>query len=160
MFDEYLYLPPCVDPQVPAVIALEPAVSTDTPSSMTINQDVPSTKPSSKESSSQVIIPNNVHSVNQPPKHINKWTKDQPLDNSPGGIFLNQSKYALESLKKYGMETCDPVDTPMVEKSKLDEDPQGKAVDPTRYRGMIGTLMYLTSNRPDLVFDVCMCAQY
>ncbi|GKG03910.1 retrovirus-related pol polyprotein from transposon TNT 1-94, partial [Tanacetum coccineum] len=37
--------------------------------------------------------------------------------------LLNQSKYALESLKKYGMETCDPTDTPMVEKSKLDEDP-------------------------------------
>ncbi|GJR98753.1 retrovirus-related pol polyprotein from transposon TNT 1-94 [Tanacetum coccineum] len=74
--------------------------------------------------------------------------------------FLNQSKYALKSLKKYGMETCDPVDTPMVEKSKLDEDLQGKAVDPTRYGGMIGTLMYLTSSRPDLVFDVCMCARY
>ncbi|GJT55667.1 copia protein [Tanacetum coccineum] len=63
--------------------------------------------------------------------------------------FLNQSKYALESLIKYGMETCDLVDTPMVEKSKLDED-LGKVIDPTRYRGMIGTLMYLTSNRPDL----------
>ncbi|GJT48256.1 hypothetical protein Tco_0974413 [Tanacetum coccineum] len=48
----------------------------------------------------------------------------------------------------------------MVKKSKLDEDPKGKAVDPTRYRGMIGTLMYLTSSRPDLVFDVCMCARY
>nr|GEV06557.1 integrase, catalytic region, zinc finger, CCHC-type, peptidase aspartic, catalytic [Tanacetum cinerariifolium] len=70
------------------------------------------------------------------------------------GIFLNQSKYALESLKKYGMETCDPVDTPMVEKSKLDEDPQGKPIDPIRYRRMIGTLMYLTSIRPDLVFVV------
>ncbi|GJV81446.1 hypothetical protein Tco_1517316 [Tanacetum coccineum] len=58
------------------------------------------------------------------------------------------------------METYDPVDTPMVEKSKLDEDPQGKAVDPTRYRRMIGTLMYLTSSRPDLVFAVCMCARY
>ncbi|GJW44630.1 retrovirus-related pol polyprotein from transposon TNT 1-94 [Tanacetum coccineum] len=78
----------------------------------------------------------------------------------PRGIFLNQSKYALESLKKYGMETCEPANTPMVEKSKLDEDPQGKAVDPTRYRGMIGTLMYLTSSRPDLVFVVCMCARY
>nr|GEW98499.1 copia protein [Tanacetum cinerariifolium] len=49
----------------------------------------------------------------------------------PRGIFLDQSKYALESLKKYGMESSDPVDTPMVEKSKLDKDPQGKAVDPT-----------------------------
>ncbi|GJY94749.1 putative ribonuclease H-like domain-containing protein [Tanacetum coccineum] len=78
----------------------------------------------------------------------------------PRDIFLNQSKYALESLKKYGMETCEPADTPMVEKSKLDEDPQGKAVDPTRYRGMIGTLIYLTSSRPDLVFAVCMCVRY
>nr|GFB69847.1 hypothetical protein [Tanacetum cinerariifolium] len=64
--------------------------------------------------------------------------------------FLNQSKYALESLKKYEMESCDPVDTPMVEKSKLDEDTQRKAVDPTHYRDMVGTLMYLTSSRPDL----------
>ncbi|GJZ47392.1 hypothetical protein Tco_0601224 [Tanacetum coccineum] len=58
------------------------------------------------------------------------------------------------------MESCDPVDTPMVEKSKLDEDPQGKAVDPTHYRGMVGTLMYLTASRPDLTFAVCMCARY
>ncbi|GJZ01607.1 hypothetical protein Tco_0519568 [Tanacetum coccineum] len=43
------------------------------------------------------------------------------------------------------METCEPADTPMVEKSKLVEDPQGKTVDPTRYHGMIGTLMYITS---------------
>nr|GEU57850.1 hypothetical protein [Tanacetum cinerariifolium] len=48
----------------------------------------------------------------------------------------------------------------MVEKSKLDEDPQWKAVDHTRYHGMIGTLMYLTSNRPDIVFAVRMCAKY
>ncbi|GJZ06925.1 hypothetical protein Tco_0540718 [Tanacetum coccineum] len=58
---------------------------------------------------------------------------------------------------KYGMETYDPVDTPMVEKSKLDEDPQGKSVNPTHYHGMIGTLMYLTSSRPGLVFvDSCI----
>ncbi|GJV39039.1 retrovirus-related pol polyprotein from transposon TNT 1-94 [Tanacetum coccineum] len=47
---------------------------------------------------------------------------------------------------------ADPVDTPMVEKSKLDEDTQGKAVDPTHYRGMVSTLMYLTVSRPDLTF--------
>ncbi|GKF29520.1 hypothetical protein Tco_0095862, partial [Tanacetum coccineum] len=57
------------------------------------------------------------------------------------------------------MKTCEPADTPMVEKSKLDEDPQGKSVDPTRSRRMIGTLMYLTASRPDLVFTVCMCAR-
>ncbi|GJU80811.1 retrovirus-related pol polyprotein from transposon TNT 1-94 [Tanacetum coccineum] len=333
MFDEYLNPPPCVDPQVPAVIALEPAVLTGTPSSTTIDQDAPSTnnnpyvnflilEPSSEESSSQVGIPNNVHSVNQPPEYINKWTKDHPLDNSykealtesywieamqeelnefehfevwelvprpdhvmiitlkwiykvkldklggmlnnkarlvakgyhqEEGIYFEESfahvarleairifiafgaymnmivyqidvktaflngilceevyvsqsdgfvnpenpnhvyklKKALYSLKQaprawydllssfllsqkfskgtidltlfirrkgkdillYGMKTCDPVDIPMVKKSKLDEDPQGKAVDPIRYHGMIGTLMYLTSSRPDL--DSC-----
>ncbi|GKA76885.1 putative ribonuclease H-like domain-containing protein [Tanacetum coccineum] len=75
-------------------------------------------------------------------------------------IFINPSKYALESLKKYSMKSSDPVDTPVVEKSKLDEDTQGKAVDPTHYRGMVGTLMYLTASRPDLTFVVCMCARY
>ncbi|GKE23283.1 hypothetical protein Tco_1434795 [Tanacetum coccineum] len=58
------------------------------------------------------------------------------------------------------MESSDSVDTPMVEKSKLDEDTQGKAADRTHYRGMIGTLMYLTASRPNLTFVVCMCARY
>ncbi|GJY18571.1 hypothetical protein Tco_0390062 [Tanacetum coccineum] len=58
------------------------------------------------------------------------------------------------------MKSSDPVDTHMVEKSKLDEDTQGKAVDPTHYRGMVGTLMYLTASRPDLTFAVCMCSRY
>nr|GFB59387.1 uncharacterized mitochondrial protein AtMg00810-like [Tanacetum cinerariifolium] len=82
------------------------------------------------------------------------------ISQSPRGIFINQSKYALGSLKKYGFESCDPVDTPMVEKSKLYEDKEGKAIDPLHYRGMIGTLLYLTASRPDLQFVICMCAQY
>ncbi|GJY34550.1 retrovirus-related pol polyprotein from transposon TNT 1-94 [Tanacetum coccineum] len=82
------------------------------------------------------------------------------ISQSPRGIFINQSKYALESLKKYGFDSCDPVDTPMVEKSKLDEDKEGKVVDPSHYRGMIGTLLYLTASRPDLQFAICMCARY
>ncbi|GJT98350.1 retrovirus-related pol polyprotein from transposon TNT 1-94 [Tanacetum coccineum] len=52
------------------------------------------------------------------------------------------------------------MDTPMVEKSKLDEDTQGKTVDPTHYHGMVGTIIYLTSSRPDLVYAVCMCSRY
>nr|GFB10832.1 retrovirus-related Pol polyprotein from transposon TNT 1-94 [Tanacetum cinerariifolium] len=67
-------------------------------------------------------------------------------------------KCALESLKKYGFESCDPVDTPMVEKSKLDEDKEGKVIDLSHYHGMIGTLFYLTASRPDLQFAICMCA--
>ncbi|GJU44838.1 hypothetical protein Tco_1202104 [Tanacetum coccineum] len=156
MFDEYLNPPPCVDLQVPTVIAPY-ALSTSTSQT---NQETPS-----------LVIPLGVEEANHDIKVAH-------MDNNPYVDFpitelsseesstrvqrhlLNQSKYALESHKKYGMETCDPVDTPMVEKSKLDEDPQGKVVDPTRYRGMIGTLMYLTSSRPDLVFVVCMCARY
>ncbi|GJY55837.1 retrotransposon protein, putative, unclassified [Tanacetum coccineum] len=210
---------------------------------------VPIPEPHSKESSSRDVIPTNVHSINQPPEHLSKWTKDHPLNNieatqeelndfeclevwelvprpdhvmiitlkwifkvlclgscktsllpqtfskrtvdptlftrkegkdillvqiyvddiifastdpalcetfskimsskfkmsmmgkmsfflglqisqSPKGIFLNQSKYAFEIIKKYGMETSDPVDTLMVEKSKLDVNPQRKEVDP------------------------------
>nr|GEU68925.1 uncharacterized mitochondrial protein AtMg00810-like [Tanacetum cinerariifolium] len=79
---------------------------------------------------------------------------------SPRGIFLNQSKYAHESLKKYDMESSDHVDTLVVEKSKLDEDPQEKAVNPTYYHGMVGTLMYLTASGQDLTFSICMCAWY
>ncbi|GJZ99489.1 hypothetical protein Tco_0672040 [Tanacetum coccineum] len=48
----------------------------------------------------------------------------------------------------------------MVEKNKLDADLQGTPVDVTHYRGMIGSLMYLTSSRPDLIYAVCLCAQY
>ncbi|GKC10224.1 integrase, catalytic region, zinc finger, CCHC-type containing protein, partial [Tanacetum coccineum] len=313
MFDEYLNPPPCVYPQVLVVIAPEPAVSTGTPSSTTIDQDAPSTstsqthpetpspvihvsveevdhdievshidnnpfveflipEPSSEESSTQVVIPNHVHSINQPPEHINKWTKDHPINNvigdlsrpvstrqqlqdkslfyyfdaflssvepksyrdaltescwievkldELGGVLKNEARLAergyrqeegiefeesfapptgqvcrsresnhVYKLKKalyglkhaphawydllssfllsqkftkgtvdptlfirregkdillYGMETCEPADTPIVEKSKLDKDPQGKAVDPTRYGEMISTLMYPTA---------------
>ncbi|GJV49640.1 retrovirus-related pol polyprotein from transposon TNT 1-94 [Tanacetum coccineum] len=82
------------------------------------------------------------------------------ISQSPRSIFINQSKYALESLKKYGFDSCDPIDTPMVEKYKLDEDKEGKAVAPSHYRGMIDTLLYLTASRPDLQFAICMCARY
>ncbi|GJR90064.1 uncharacterized mitochondrial protein-like protein [Tanacetum coccineum] len=271
MFDEYFFPPPSVASLVPAFVAPDPADLTVAHLDNDPFFSVPIPEPNSEESSSRDVIPTNVHSVNQPPEHLRKWTKDHPLDNiirnpsrhvstrhqlqtkairagrcfenkarlvargyrqeegidfeesfapvtrleairifiayathknmtvyqmdvktaflngilceevyvsqpdgfadqdnpnhvyklkkalygiNPRGIFLNQSKYALEIIIKYGMETSDLVDTPMVEKSKLDEDPQGKAVNPTRYRGMIGSLMYLTPRRPDL--DSCI----
>ncbi|GJX71548.1 retrovirus-related pol polyprotein from transposon TNT 1-94 [Tanacetum coccineum] len=61
---------------------------------------------------------------------------------------------------KYDLDQCDPVDIPMVERLKLDEDPNRTLVAPTRYRGMVSSLMYLTASCPDLVFAVCMCARY
>nr|GEY15657.1 hypothetical protein [Tanacetum cinerariifolium] len=74
------------------------------------------------------------------------------VSQNPKGIFINQSKYSLEMLKKYGLESCDIVDTPIVERSKLDEDPQGTEVDHTRYRSMAKpTKKYLTTVKQ--VFD-------
>nr|GEZ70868.1 hypothetical protein [Tanacetum cinerariifolium] len=78
----------------------------------------------------------------------------------PEGIFINKSKVALEILKKFGMDSCDSVETPMVDRLKLDEELSGIPADQTRFRSMVGSLMYLTSSRPDLVFAVRMCVRY
>nr|GEU87814.1 hypothetical protein [Tanacetum cinerariifolium] len=82
------------------------------------------------------------------------------VNQSPCGIFINQSNYVLEILKKYGIESCDPVGTPMEIKDKLDLDQNGTPVDATKYCTMIGSLMYLTSSRPDIVHATCLCARF
>nr|GEV58104.1 hypothetical protein [Tanacetum cinerariifolium] len=71
------------------------------------------------------------------------------VSQSPRGIFINQSKFALEILKNFGMDSCDSVNTPMVDRLKLNEDPLGIPVDQTRFRSIVGSLMYLTASRPD-----------
>nr|GEX40786.1 hypothetical protein [Tanacetum cinerariifolium] len=76
------------------------------------------------------------------------------------GIFINQSKYILDILKIFGMENCDTVLTPMVEQAKLKLDLVGKPVDHTDYQSMIGSLMYATSSRPNIMSATCMCARY
>ncbi|GJS01118.1 retrovirus-related pol polyprotein from transposon TNT 1-94 [Tanacetum coccineum] len=82
------------------------------------------------------------------------------ISQNPRGIFINQSKYANEILKKFDLHKSDPIGTLMVERTKLDEDLSGTPVDQTKYRSMIGSLMYLTASRSDLVFAMCMCARY
>ncbi|GKE53073.1 retrovirus-related pol polyprotein from transposon TNT 1-94 [Tanacetum coccineum] len=82
------------------------------------------------------------------------------VNQSPRGIFINQSNYVLEILKKYGMESCDLVGTPMEIKDKLDLDQNGSPVDATKYHSMIGALMYLTSSRLDIVHATYLCARY
>nr|GEZ56428.1 retrovirus-related Pol polyprotein from transposon TNT 1-94 [Tanacetum cinerariifolium] len=240
-------LTPEVIAPITEVIALEAAESTGSPSSTTVDQDAPSPKVASDQSSLTDTIHTIMHPDHQISQHNNKWTKDHPLENIIGQLtrpvstrlqlheqalfcyydafltsvepkmykdaltqscwieamqeefnefkrlenkarlvargyrqeegidfeesfapvarleairtfltyaahknmvvyqmdvktaFLNgnlreESKYAIESLKKYSFESCDPVDTPMVEKSNLDEDKEGKAVDPSHYR--------------------------
>nr|GEU88259.1 putative ribonuclease H-like domain-containing protein [Tanacetum cinerariifolium] len=82
------------------------------------------------------------------------------VNQSPSGIFINQSKYVHEILKKYGLNTCDIIGTPMDIKDKLDLDQIRTPVDATKYRSMIGALMYLTSSIPDIVHATCVCARY
>ncbi|GKE90058.1 retrovirus-related pol polyprotein from transposon TNT 1-94, partial [Tanacetum coccineum] len=72
------------------------------------------------------------------------------IHQSPRGIFINQAKYALEILKKHGIDKCDSIGTPLATKPKLDADLSRKTGDQTNYRSMIGSLVYLTSSRPDL----------
>nr|GEW68625.1 hypothetical protein [Tanacetum cinerariifolium] len=92
--------------------------------------------------------------------HFFKGTIDPTLFIRPFQDDILVSKYVLEILNKYGMESCDPVGTPMEIKDKLDLDHNGTPVDATKYRIMIGALMYLTSSRPDIVHATCLCARY
>nr|GEX79819.1 hypothetical protein [Tanacetum cinerariifolium] len=82
------------------------------------------------------------------------------VNQSPSGIFINQSNYVNEILKKYGLNTCDIIGTPIDIKDKLDLDQIRTPVDATKYRSMIGALKYLTSSRPDIVHATCVCAIY
>ncbi|GJV36557.1 retrovirus-related pol polyprotein from transposon TNT 1-94 [Tanacetum coccineum] len=80
---------------------------------------------------------------------------------NPSHVYkLKKALYGLKQAPRACLLTSDYVDTPLVEKNKLDEDLQGTPVDATLYRGMIGSLMYLTSSRPDLIYAVCLCARY
>ncbi|GJW36990.1 putative ribonuclease H-like domain-containing protein [Tanacetum coccineum] len=76
------------------------------------------------------------------------------------GIFISQDKYATEILKKFGFIDVKTASTPMETQKTLLKDEDGEEVDVHLYRSMIGSLMYLTSSRPDIMFAVCACARY
>ena len=76
------------------------------------------------------------------------------------GIHLHQSKYTKDLLTKYNMSDSKAASTPMSSSLSLDKDKSGKSVNQKEYRGMIGSLLYLTSSRPDIMFSVCMCARF
>nr|GEZ39115.1 retrovirus-related Pol polyprotein from transposon TNT 1-94 [Tanacetum cinerariifolium] len=82
------------------------------------------------------------------------------IHQSLSGIFINQAKYILEILHKHGMDKGQSIGTPMATKPKLDADLSRNVVGQTDYRSKIGSLMYLTSSRPDIVQAICLCARY
>ena len=76
------------------------------------------------------------------------------------GTFIHQEKYTKDILKKFKMDECKPIKTPMATNGHLDLDVDGKPVDQSLYRSMIGSLLYLTASRPDIMFSVCLCARF
>ena len=75
-------------------------------------------------------------------------------------IFISQGKYINDLLKKFAFADCKPIGTPMQSTIKIDADDAGTSIDVTLYRGMIGSLLYLTASRPDIMFFTCLCARY
>lgn len=79
------------------------------------------------------------------------------LDNR---IFINQTKYIKELLKKFGMQSGSSVNIPMGTSIKLNKNKDGKDVDIAKFKRLIGSLLYLTASRPDIVFVVGICARF
>jgi len=79
---------------------------------------------------------------------------------SKDGIFLSHSKYFKEILKKFEMEKCKKATTPLSTSCYMDADATGTTVVQAKYRGLIGSLLYLTANRPDIMFTVCLYARF
>ena len=75
------------------------------------------------------------------------------------GIFINQSKYTRNLLTKFNMQDCASATIPMTTSTKLDPH-LGTEVGNTNYKGMIGSLLYLTASRPDIMYATCLCARF
>ncbi|KAI3687049.1 hypothetical protein L1987_80739 [Smallanthus sonchifolius] len=78
----------------------------------------------------------------------------------PNGIFISQSKYVKSILERFKMADCSAARTPMQVHHQLSPDKEGQDTDQHQYRAMIGSLMYLTALRPDIMFAVCLCARF
>ncbi|GJT52091.1 putative ribonuclease H-like domain-containing protein [Tanacetum coccineum] len=76
------------------------------------------------------------------------------------GIFISQDKYVGEILKKFGFSSVRTANTPLETNKALTKDKDGEDVDVHLYRSMIGSLTYLTSSRPDIMFSVCACSRF
>ena len=76
------------------------------------------------------------------------------------GIFINQTKYMRKILKKFGMENAKEMGIPMSPTCRLDKDESGKSVNEKLYRGMIGSLLYLTASRPDILFSIYLYVRF
>nr|GEX32143.1 ribonuclease H-like domain-containing protein [Tanacetum cinerariifolium] len=146
LFDELLIPPPSIDPPAPEVIApiadVIPQVQAESiglPSLTTVDQEAPSPSKSQTTPETQsFVIPQDVeediHDI------VVAHIGNDPLFSVP----VPEVTSAQSSSMKYGFESCDPVDTTMVKKSKLDEDKEGKAIDSSHYRGELNAWLTRT----------------
>ena len=82
------------------------------------------------------------------------------VDQSDDGIFICQTKYENEVLKRFRMLNCKPATTPMATGIKLSKYDEGSYVDPTLYKRLVGSLMYLTATRPDIMFAISLISRF
>ncbi|WJX18836.1 hypothetical protein P8452_08595 [Trifolium repens] len=82
------------------------------------------------------------------------------INQGKDGTYIHQSKYTKELLKKFNLEDCKIMSTPMHPSSSLSKEEIGSKVDQKLYRGMISSLLYLTASRPDILYSVCLCARF
>lgn len=76
------------------------------------------------------------------------------------GIFICQRKYAAEIIDRFGMQHYNPVCNPIVPGQRIGRDEAGEKIDSTLYKQMVGSLMYLTASRHDLIFVVCLISRF
>ena len=76
------------------------------------------------------------------------------------GIFISQKKYVGEILNRFQMKDCNPVNTPVEVGLKLHKDHEGRKVDSIFYKQIVGSLMYLTATRPDIMYSVSLISRY
>ena len=82
------------------------------------------------------------------------------IKQTSNGTMIHQQKYIKELLKRYGMESAKPIDTPISPSTRLVMDDGSPSIEENLYRGMIGSLLYLTASRPDIVFSIGLCARF
>ncbi|KAK6120346.1 hypothetical protein DH2020_045903 [Rehmannia glutinosa] len=117
-----------------------------------------------------LLIGNNIEVLS----HVKSWLNNQfemkdlgeanyilglPIKQCLEGIYISQSKYTKELLKKFGIDEGRTLSTQWQPMSNLTKT-KGKSVDESKYRGMIGSLLYLTASRPDILHAVCLCARF
>ena len=76
------------------------------------------------------------------------------------GIFVSQTKYIYDLLKKFDLTDCSSAKTPIATATNLEVNTKEAMVDISSYRGMVGSLLYLTASRPDIMFATCLCARF